>query len=85
MGNKLTLPQREVYFQVKETLKRGGNKYSKGLLKKFVKWLLHYFPWVSPDQVKVLCFWDSVGSKLSSLRQRTPFKGKIFPFVSLNL
>lgn len=68
MGFKLSAPQREIYSQVVGTLMVGGKKLSKGLVKRFIRWLFASFPQVSPKRVRDIKFWNEVGAKMSSLR-----------------
>ncbi|KAM7025686.1 uncharacterized protein M8220_016509 [Acridotheres tristis] len=67
MGAKLSVQQREIYNQVVGTLVGGKKSFSKGSLKKFVRWLTLHFPEVSPQSVKTVPFWDAVGLRLSEL------------------
>lgn len=67
MGSRLSAQQREIYTQVGESLVGGGKKFSKGSLKRFVRWLSFHFPGVSPQQLELVNFWDQVGQKLTAL------------------
>lgn len=65
MGIRLSCTEKEVYFQVKITLRSGEKDFSKRDLKLFIKWLFVHFPNISVDSVSSLDFWDSVGRELS--------------------
>lgn len=68
MGEKLSAQQRGNYIQVVGLLEGGwGEKFSKGLLKKFIHWLHLHFPRVSAVDIVSIPFWDRVGFKLTDL------------------
>lgn len=84
MGVRLSHPHREVYLQVKVSLKLGNGKFSRGDLKHFVRWIFFHFPSVSIDLVHSLEFWDKVGNKLTlDLRVGGVSVSKFLPLLVL--
>lgn len=69
MGAKSSCRERESNIQVKLTLWLGNFRFSKRVLKRFIKWLFLYVPEVSVESVKLLRFWDVVGEKLTQIRR----------------
>ncbi|KAM7062051.1 uncharacterized protein M8220_001993 [Acridotheres tristis] len=70
MGAKLSASQREMFLQVVGTLEGGKVKFSKGLLKSFVRWLAFQFPGVSPQHLETRKFWEKVGQRLLALSRQ---------------
>lgn len=74
MGKKLTKHQlshteRDLYFQILETLSANSFSFSKGdlsktSLKKIIKWISAQFFYFITHTVTLNSFWDSVGTKL---------------------
>lgn len=56
MGAKLSRSEREVYVQVKLTLRSGEVVFNKRFLKWFIKWIFLYVPSVSVSSVHSLSF-----------------------------
>lgn len=85
MGARLSAPQEEVFDQVAAALGRGGMKFSRDLLRRFVKWLFSHFPDMSPKDVKTVMFWDAVVTELMNLTKRGDASGdKFYPlFVKI--
>lgn len=61
----LTPSERDVYFQVKNTLIVGQFKFSKGNLKHFIHWIFKFFPNTNANSVLSSSFWDSARRQLN--------------------
>ncbi|XP_053839742.1 pseudouridylate synthase TRUB1 isoform X1 [Vidua macroura] len=65
MGATLSTHQRELYIQVKEILREGGEGVPKSSVKNFVLWLFFTFPGISAEEVKKKEFWKGVDMRLT--------------------
>ncbi|KAL9844605.1 uncharacterized protein GJ701_008549 [Geothlypis trichas] len=85
MGSKLSTEQKGVYYHIIAILANANVKFSKGKLKKFIRWLFLHFPQISPEEVQNLQFWDKIGIKLISLGQSGDTSSAKFVFWSLQI
>lgn len=67
MGSKLSHVEREIYSQVKHSLRLGGKTSVKRDLRRFVKWVCSNFPSVTVTSSCSLEFWDLVRENLSDV------------------
>ncbi|XP_015475791.1 endogenous retrovirus group K member 113 Gag polyprotein-like [Parus major] len=84
MGAKLSAQQRGIYFQVVGILVWGGKTFSKGLVRRFVRWLFLHYPHVSLENICSVNFWNTVGGKLTILvNQGDKTASKLIPLFVL--
>lgn len=60
MGSRVSRAQRDVYCQVKHTLRSGEKSFSKRDLRAFIRWIFLNFLHVSVLLVGTVDFWDRV-------------------------